>query len=504
METASDRQKGSVVAKSVRKNIWPRILTAATLVLVVLYHVVVQYYSSLKPPLLALSENGLKALAAYECGNYESASLNLRRHYGLTYANPSRNDLRKDLDDEIQKNPGNMEPYYLLADLFFFQRKYDDTARIYKSALALKRDDYQASVGLATSMALKGEYKKANALFARLFQQSYQGSVSGLLQILFLLGRLESDIGNSSDADLYLVLANTNRYLRVLDERREKTVILYADKALALDGTLSGAYFSKGVMFMKSGAYDQALAEFARITEINPGDADAYNRMGFIYGMMGNLEKELASYRKAVDLEGENPLFALRLANILRDKYGDYQEAAFYFKKASDLKPDDLYSMFWHGYSLAVLEEYDKALEVSTRIMEQFPTLPHGYKLRGGCFLVMQQYEEAVKWYMKSQEVAVRWNGISMLGFSFYSDWGLAYRKLKRPADAITAYRQALALKPYDVNTLFTLQYLYRGQGRYHDAYEAVKNILRIQPDHSGARSLVPYLERNVSGQGGG
>jgi len=103
---------------------------------------------------------------------------------------------------------------------------------------------------------------------------------------------------------------------------------------------------------------------------------------------------------------------------------------------------------------------------------------------------------------LKSHDVAVQSGQDSKLDFQAFTDLGIAYTKLKKNADAIAAYREALKIKPYDVDTLYTLQYLYRREGRYEEACAAVKEILHIQPDHAGAQRLLPYLQRNVAGRG--
>lgn len=259
------------------------------------------------------------------------------------------------------------------------------------------------------------------------------------------------------------------------------------------------SYFCKGVMYLKREQYPQALAQFARVVEINPANADAFNRMGFIHGMVGNLEKELASYKTAVDLEDDDPVFAYRLGELLHKKYGDTRQASLYFKKAHDLDPSNFRSFSMYGYTLMILKEYGNALDVCALMIERYPEHPYGYKLKGDCFKGMKRYQEAIDWYLKSRDVAEKEGAESELDFQAYWSIGDAYEKLKKTSEAIDAYKRALAIKPHDVNTLYTLQYLYRGQGKYEEAYAAVKEILRLQPNHAGAQRLVSYLQRNVA-----
>ncbi len=80
-----------------------------------------------------------------------------------------------------------------------------------------------------------------------------------------------------------------------------------------------------------------------------------------------------------------------------------------------------------------------------------------------------------------------------------YIDLAEAYIQLKKLNDAIAAYKNALIINPYDVDTMFALQFLYRRMSKYEEAYIVVKQILRIQPDHSGAQRVLPYLQRNIT-----
>lgn len=476
-----------------------RTITCIALVMYALYHILIQYYSNLNSRLLAPSWNGIAALVAYESGHYESASRHWRRHYALAYDSASLDSYTRTVTDRISKEPDRIESYYLLADLDFASGKYADAAAAYQRALARRQDDYEAGVGLATCLVMQGEYKRSHELFARVLRQSYQGKNANIFfNILVALDKVEKS-KNSDSGELYLTLAYLNRYLRIIDVRRQKYVLAYADKALARDGKLDEAYLCKGVMYLKENKYEQALAQFEKTVKINPRNADAYNRMGYVQGVMGNPEEELASYKKSVELENIEPVFAYRLAELLYKKYGDMRQASFYFKKALDLNPADYMTMGRYGYTLMLSGEYDKALEICANMIDRYPDRPYSYKLKADCYMGMKRYREAIEFYHKSHDAAVRSGEESELDFQAFTELGVAYTKLKRTDEAITAYQQALSAKPHDVNTLFNLQYLYRRKGKYEEAYAAIKEILRLQPEHGGAQRLVSYMERNVA-----
>lgn len=110
-----------------------RIITSIVLILYGLYHLGVQYYSSLDPRLLVPSRHGFIALMHYESGHYADASRHWRIHYGMTYDPASVDGLRKTLQEKIVNQPERMEHYYLLADLHFSTGKYADAAAAYQT-----------------------------------------------------------------------------------------------------------------------------------------------------------------------------------------------------------------------------------------------------------------------------------------------------------------------------------------------------------------------------------
>jgi len=460
-------------------------------------HMVLLYYTALDPRFLVRSPHGLAALIDYELGRYASASRHWRLQYRLGYDPATAEHSEKVLVERIAREPAKLESYYLLGDSRFNRGDYTGAAAAYRAALAQRQDDYEANVGLATALAMLGEYKQSDAVFAALLRQgNQQKSISSFLHTLVSLDKLEHAKG-AQDSDRYLTLALLNRYLRIIDTRRKKDVMLYADRALALNGKLYDAYTCKGMMYQKDNQYQEALEQFSKAAAVNPLSYDARNRMAYIYGVLGDVEQELACYKKAVELQPGDALSAYRLGELLHKKYGDDRQASVYFKRALEANPGDYENISEYGYILLLLKDYDGALDVCARMNERFPDRPYNYKLKADCFMGMKRYREAIQYYLKSHELAAS-TGEETMDFLAIRALGLAYSKLNQRQAAIAACRRALQIKPYDVDTLFELQYQYRMAGRFEEAYAAVKEILRLQPKHDGARRLLPYLQRNV------
>jgi tetratricopeptide (TPR) repeat protein len=474
-----------------------RIITAAIIVVYATWHVVVQYYANLDSRFRVSSPHGLMALADYEMGRYAGASKEWRLQYGLAYDRPEAERSEQLLTERVAKEPGKLETYYALGDRLFCRGDYAGAAAVYRAALGQRPDDYDAKVGLAASLCMSGDYKQADTVFAGMLRQSYQQkTMVSFLNTLVALDKLENT-KSTEESERYLTLAFVNRYLRIIDARREKEVISYADRALALNGRLDNAYMCKGMMYLKQNQYQQAIDQFTKAVKVNHLNADAYNRLGVAYGKLGDVEEELASYRTAVEVQPGDSLSAFRLGELLQQKYGDLRQAGVYFQKAHQADPSDYQSISSYGFTLMQLREYDKALAVCAAMKQKFPDRPYNFVLQADCLLAMKKYREAIDCYQKAQEEGRR-TGEQSMDFHAFSELGSAYAKLSQWEPGIAAYRQALSIKPYDVNTLFNLQFLYRMQGNHNQAYAAVKEILRLQPNHEAARRLLPYLKHNA------
>jgi tetratricopeptide (TPR) repeat protein len=116
------------------------------------------------------------------------------------------------------------------------------------------------------------------------------------------------------------------------------------------------------------------------------------------------------------------------------------------------------------------------------------PEEPDGYVLKGHCLVKMKEYEKAIQSYSKAQ-------AIRPLDFLAARNLTFACFKVKDFEKAVTYGEYALRIHPQDVDTLFLIQTVYQGQGRFPEARHAVTEILKIQPNHAGAQRVLPYLD---------
>jgi len=111
------------------------------------------------------------------------------------------------------------------------------------------------------------------------------------------------------------------------------------------------------------GKYDQAISDYTKAIEIDPGHSTAYNNRGVAYGEKGQYDRAISDYTKAIEI---NPRFAAAY----------YNRGLAYQNKG--------------GYDQAI-PDYNKALEINPRLAEAY----HAFIARFGVVMLKLKFENA-------------------------------------------------------------------------------------------------------------
>jgi len=98
-------------------------------------------------------------------------------------------------------------------------------------------------------------------------------------------------------------------------------------------------FFYQGVHEYHLDMWEESLVSFQRATSLDPGNAEAHARSGFLLEYMGDFDRAAVSFRKAWELEPTEARYASRHAKSLRMS-GDYEGAEAVIAAALDTTPD--------------------------------------------------------------------------------------------------------------------------------------------------------------------
>ena len=148
---------------------------------------------------------------------------------------------------------------------------------------------------------------------------------------------------DSSFAEAWAALAETwvlmPTYAAATSAEALPRVLEAADRALALDSTLAGAYTARGLgLAMMAYDFDRGIQEVRRAVELDPGYAKAHHWLGMALGFVGELEEALPHLERAAELE---PLSLIIHDDLARLAYfaGREDQAIAEFEKVHQLDP---------------------------------------------------------------------------------------------------------------------------------------------------------------------
>lgn len=152
----------------------------------------------------------------------------------------------------------------------------------------------------------------------------------------------------------------------------------------------------RGNALADSGELDRAIAEYQRAVELEPDNAAALNNLGTVLRDSGRLDAAIEAYHRAVALRPELPESYNNLAVALADR-GEFEMALAACRKAIELRPDYIEANANLGVILCDLGAEDLAVEVCRRAVALQPDHAIAHCNLALVLLRLGQYEEGFR-----------------------------------------------------------------------------------------------------------
>jgi tetratricopeptide (TPR) repeat protein len=245
------------------------------------------------------------------------------------------------------------------------------------------------------------------------------------------------------------VLDDTN--LVVAHERRGQTysaIGRYEDaladfnRAIELDPGRAWAIAERAQTYRLMERYDDALADLNRAIELDPGRAWAVLQRAQTYRLMERYDDALADLNRAIELD---PRYALAIAGRAETYWSmeRYDDALADFNRAIELNPRYVWAIAGRGQTYRSMERYDDALADLSRAIELSPRYAWAIAGRGETYRAMERYDDALADFNRSIELDPD------------QAWAIAcrgetYRAMERYDDALADFNRAIELDPTD------------------------------------------------------
>lgn len=152
--------------------------------------------------------------------------------------------------------------------------------------------------------------------------------------------------------------------------------------------------------YFKHEFWPQAIAAYKILDNMQMPDAARAQKLGYAYEMTGNLGDAVAKYEEAELLDGNSTWTLKRIAGVLR-RYGQSKSAAVYYKRLSDMYPDDGNLVLNYGYALS---EAGATEDAEAQFHKAAYLMPDSFKpLRGLAWIQFRnkKYDAAMATYSR-------------------------------------------------------------------------------------------------------
>ncbi|WP_404197209.1 tetratricopeptide repeat protein [Streptomyces tauricus] len=264
------------------------------------------------------------------------------------------------------------------------------------------------------------------------------------------------------------------------------------------------AHTLRGRELRYAGEYRQALAEYGRALELDPGLAWAHYGLGYTHQRLDDFPAALAALDRADELAPGTGWILAGRAETYRVA-GRFEEAVADFDRAVALAPADAEPLTGRAVCRHALGRYDEALADFDRALGIEPDNAWALVRRARLRRTRGEPDEEFADFDRAVRAAPDAAWVA-------SERGDAYRLAGRPEEAVAELTRALALRPDYASALASRGAALSELGRYEESLADFGRSVELRPDYAWALvmsarvkdtlgdrpAMFAYLERAV------
>jgi predicted Zn-dependent protease len=243
-----------------------------------------------------------------------------------------------------------------------------------------------------------------------------------------------------------------------------------AAKAVAAAPSSVPAHLQYGLVLMAGGDNLHASQELERVTELEPGNYEAWSSLSNLYSQLHEDEKSTKAAQKAADLEPATTIARLRLLKNLQ-KAGKLPEARAELKRLianGDYGPEFMQQVAAEALNIGA---YAEAIEAGTRVADAYPRSITPLRVIAQAQLGNHDYQGAY-------DTSTKMVGIDKDSAEARSLGSIALVKLGRTPEAEKQLQPVLAKQPEMSLVLLAQGNIELAKGEYEQAVEALRHSL--------------------------
>jgi tetratricopeptide (TPR) repeat protein len=239
-------------------------------------------------------------------------------------------------------------------------------------------------------------------------------------------------------------------------------------QATELDPDLADAYYNLAIVYRREQQVDAAIATMRRVVALNPGDFEAYMRLGAWLFERGQYPESSDAYERAATLRMDSREAWLKLAQSY-DAAGRAKAAVGAYRQAMALQGFDDPSLVAALLRTALQAKDGPAAVAAARKLQKFRPDHESFMALGQALLLNGEAEAALQEYQKAVALAPT-------SATAQAALASAYAEAGRKEAAVQGYLRAIELEPGNPSHYRTLARLYEDMDRLDLAIVALRD----------------------------
>jgi protein O-GlcNAc transferase len=334
---------------------------------------------------------------------------------------------------------------------------------------------------LATERHRAGNLPEARRLYQQVLEQSPAHTVG-----LFRFGLLELQEGHA-EAALPLIsqaaaaAPSERRYQFGLGKtlaalRRWDDAMAAYKRVLQLDAKSADAYFALGNSLAEVGNHADAIDAYRSAVQLQPDFTDAFNNLGNAHRILANLPQAMTAYERALELQPDHAVAMSNLGSILHAQ-GQTDRAIKLLHAAVKLEPQ----VTTHAVNLAAAicdrRQFTEAALLLQKVLEIDPANAQALHNLGNALHGLGRLREAVEQYRKA--IALQPDYADAM-----NNLGNVCKELGEFSPAMDAFESAIRTRPAFVAAMNNAGCLLRTLGKLEEAEVMLRRALKIDDRH--------------------
>ena len=260
-----------------------------------------------------------------------------------------------------------------------------------------------------------------------------------------------------------------------LDIKDTLNATKYADEAIKKDKKNGAGYILKGDIEAFKDNGGGAAGWYQQAVYFDPQNPQGYIKYAYVY-RVSSPEEAVSMLEKLRTIDPSYPVDAV--AGHFYYEANDFAKAIENFGKA-DLNKLDGSQLTEYAMSAYFAQNYDKAIEVTTKGTEKFPRMAGLNRIAFYSYTDKKDYDNALAFADKlfNQSDSAKFTALD------YTYDGYAYNGKKDYDNAIIAFNKALEMNPKRADVMQQLSQAYSAKSDYANAAEIYKKFLATKKD---------------------